>query len=316
MPFVRFFAAALVVASLPPHFLSAQSPRPNPADAAAPGNLPAQKIGARDLVALTVYSAPELSRQIRVSEEGWIQVPMLKRRIMAAGLMPSDLEQEITVGLREEEILIDPVVTVAMAEYASRPISVLGAVRRPVTFQASSPVKLLDALTRAEGLTPEAGAELLVTRQGLVTRVPVKGLIDRADPEFNLTLEGGEEIRVPEAGRVFVVGNVKKPGAFPVHDGQETSVLRLLAQSEGLLPFHAKTAYLFRSDDGGRRNEIAVELKKIMDRKSPDLSVRANDILYVPDNTRRRVSAQAIERILTFGSTTASGALVWGAAAR
>jgi len=296
--------------------LLAQANRPATPEPAVAGNLPAQKIGARDLIAISVYNAPELSRQVRVTEEGWIQVPMLKQRIAAAGRMPGDLEQSIVAALKQEEILVDPVVTVAVAEYTSRPISVLGAVRRPVTFQATSPVKLLDALTRAEGLSPEAGAEILVTRLGLVTRVPVKGLIDKADPALNLALEGGEEIRVPEAGRVFVVGNVKKPGAFPVHDGTETSVMRLLAQSEGLLPFHGKTAYLFRMDDGGRRSEIAVELKKIMERKSPDLAVRANDILYVPDNTRRRVSAQAIERILTFGSTTASGALVWGAAAR
>lgn len=294
----------------------AQASRPGPPDGPAGGNLPAQKIGARDLLSITVYNTPELSRQVRVTEEGWIQLPLLQRRIAAAGLMPADLERAISAGLKAEEILVDPVVTVAVAEYASRPISVLGAVRRPVTFQASSPLKLLDALTRAEGLSGEAGAEILVTRAGLVTRVPVKGLIDRADPQLNLTLEGGEEIRVPEAGRVFVVGNVKKPGAFPIQDGKDTSVMRLLAQSEGLLPFHGKTAYLFRSGEQGERGEIPVELKKIMDRKSPDLAVRANDILYIPDNTRRRMSVQAIERILSFGSTTASGVLVWGAAAR
>ena len=295
--------------------LRAQTIRPSPDAGAA--NLPAQKVGARDLVAIIVYNAPEMSRPVRVSEDGFIQLPMLKRRIAAVGHLPSELEKEIARALREEELLVDPVVTVTMAEYASRPISVMGAVRKPVTFQASGSLKLLDALTRAEGLGTEAGSEVLVTRpSGLVARIPVKGLIDRADPALNLTLEGGEEIRVPEAGRVFVVGNVKKPGAFPVHDGQETSVLRLLAQSEGLTPYHAKKAYLFRSDDQGGRSEIPVELKKIIDRKSADLPVRANDILYIPDNTTRRTSMQALERILSFGSTTASGVVIWGAAGR
>ena len=313
MRIFRVLRGALACCALSCCVLLAQANRPA-LDTPASGNLPAQKIGARDLLSLTVYNAPEIGRQVRVSEEGWIQVPMLKRRIAAAGLMPSDLEKEIAVALQEEQILIDPIVTVAVAEYASRPISVLGAVRRPVTFQANSPVKLLDALTRAEGLSPEAGGEILVTRAGLVTRVAVKGLIDRAEPALNLMLEGGEEIRVPVAGRVFVVGNVRKPGSFPVQDGQETSVLRLLAQSEGLMPFHSKMAYLFRTGQDGGRSEVPVELKKIMERKTPDLTVRANDILYVPDNTRRRVSVQALERILSFGSTTASGVLVWGAA--
>ena len=51
------------------------------------------------------------------------------------------------------------------------------------------------------------------------------GAIDTADPAANIKLTGGEEVRVPEAGRIFVVGNVKKPGAFAVRDGAETSVL-------------------------------------------------------------------------------------------
>ena len=75
----------------------------------------------------------------------------------------------------------------------------MGAVRKPVTFQASGPLKLLDALTRAEGLSPEAGPDILVTRRRdgheLVERIAVRRLIDSADPALNLTLEGGEEIR-------------------------------------------------------------------------------------------------------------------------
>ena len=154
--------------------LPGQPARPLPDTGAA--NLPAQKIGARDLVGIAVYNTPELSRPVRVSEDGFIQLPMVKRRIAAAGVLPIDLEKEIARALREEEILVDPVVTVTMAEYASRPISVMGAVRKPVTFQASGSLKLLDALTRAEGLGTEAGSEVLVTRPGgLVTRIPLKG---------------------------------------------------------------------------------------------------------------------------------------------
>jgi len=57
------------------------------------------------------------------------------------------------------------------------------------------------------------------------------------DPALNLHLEGGEDIRVPEAGRVFVLGRVKKPGAFFITDGSESSVMKALALSEGLDTF-------------------------------------------------------------------------------
>lgn len=58
-------------------------------------------------------------------------------------------------------------------------------------------------------------------------RIPVKGLIDATDPALNIKLYGGEEIRVPEAGKVYVVGNVKQPGALAVHHETETTVLKV-----------------------------------------------------------------------------------------
>jgi polysaccharide export outer membrane protein len=213
---------------------------------------------------------------------------------------------------------------VNVVEYHSRPISVAGAVRRPTTFQAIGAVTLLDALTRAEGLTPTAGPEVLITKRqagpdgsqvSLLQRIPVKSLIDEADPDSNLHLTGGEEIRVPEAGRVFVVGNVRRPGAYPVQDATDTTVLKVLALSEGLAPFAAKQAFILRRESAtGAKNEIPIELANIMNRKSPDVPLEQDDILYIPDNRSKRLSITALERILTFGTATASGVLIYGAA--
>jgi polysaccharide export outer membrane protein len=235
--------------------------------------------------------------------------------------MPNDLEDVIAKALAEEDLIVEPFVTVTVVEYSSRPISVAGAVRSPVTFQASAPVTLLEAVTRAGGLTEDAGSEILISksqtgpsglRTALVQRIPVKALIDSADPDANLRLTGGEEVRVPEAGRVFVVGNVKKPGAFVVRDGSETSVLKLLALAEGLSPFASKQAYIYRTEGSGPKNEIAIELSKIMDRKAADAALLPNDVLYIPDNRGRRLGMAALERILAFGSTAGATALIYG----
>ena len=205
---------------------------------------------------------------------------------------------------------MDPFVTVTVAEYNSHPISVVGAVRQPLTFQANGPVTLLEAITRAGGLSPEAGAEILVTRtqpgpdgtaSALVQRILVKGLIDAADPLLNIVLSGGEEIRVPESGKVYVIGNVKNPGAFPVGDGTESSVLKMLALSQGLMPYATKEAYIYRREGNGSKNEIPIPLSKIMERKAPDTPLLANDILYVPDNKGRRMTLGALEKIAMFG---------------
>lgn len=292
-------------------------------DGGAAANLPEQRIGANDLISLAVYGAPEFNRTLRVSPEGSVRLPMVKVPIKAQGSLPGELEAAIAASLTEEKILVDPVVTVTMVEYHSRPISVSGAVRKPTTFQAVGAVRLLDALSKAEGLSEAAGAEILVTRHrpgpdgeqlALVQRIPVKGLIDAADAELNLVLHGGEEIRVPEAGRVFVVGNVRKPGAFLIEDSTETTVLKMLAMSEGLAPYSAKNAYIYRREGAsGGKNEIPIELNKILERKSPDVPLLANDVLYIPDNRGRRVTMSAIDRILGFGAQTASGVLIYGA---
>lgn len=284
------------------------------------GNLPAHQVGPNDLLSISVVGAPELSRSIRVADDGFIQLPLLKERISVQGLLPAGIEQRIVQALVREELYVDPVVTVTIMEYFSRPITVSGAVRKPVTFQSTGQVHLLDAIGRAEGLANDAGPDILVSRKGealtgLPQRIPIRELMSGPNSDLNLVLQGGEEIRVPEAGKIFVVGNVKRPGAFPVQQTDGLSVLKLLALSEGLLPFSAKHAYVIRRDAGpSGRKETAIPLKEILARKSPDVNLSADEILYVPDNQGRRLSLATLERVISFGSTTASGLLIWGAA--
>ena len=281
-------------------------------------NLPAQPVGAADLLAVSVYGAPELTRTVRVGEDGLIRLPMLHERIDARGLLPADLERRIADVLMDEGLLVDPAVTVTIAEYHSRPISVAGAVRSPLTFQAVGKTTLLEAITRAQGLAEDAGAEILLTRPsrggqpGFTERISRTQLIEAADPAQNMVLEGGEEIRVPQIGRVFVVGNVRKPGAFRVENGGQTSVLKAVAMAEGLAPYAKRVAYIYRPVDGASRAEIVVELGKILDRKDEDITLLANDILYIPDHRARRVTASALEKAIAFATGTMSGILILG----
>ena len=284
-------------------------------------NLPVEKIGRDDLIGITVYDAPELTRTVRVNSEGDIRLPMLQQHVPAAGLYPVELEAAITTALTGENILVDPIVTVTVVEYRSRPISVVGAVKNPLTFQATGTVTLLDAISQAQGLTDNAGAEILVTRQAsgttdksvMVTqRIPVYGLLNGVDSTLNLHLEGGEEIRVPEAGRIFVSGNVKKPGAFYITNGSQSSILKALALSEGLDSFPSHKAYIYRLEgDSGSRTEILVELKKILNRKSPDVALLANDILYVPNAAGLQAAMKVLQTSVGVGTSLTSSLIYY-----
>jgi polysaccharide biosynthesis/export protein len=280
-------------------------------------NLPAQKIQPNDLLAVSVYDEPELTRTVRVGEDGSIGLPMLKNRIAASGLMPAQLETAIANALQDGEILVNPVVIVTMLEYSSsRAVSVMGSVRKPLTFTVVGSVRLLDALARAEGLNTDAGPEVLISRPGAAfsERIVLKELMDGTDPQLNIVLEGGEEIRVPEARKIYVLGNVKKPGAFPVRDGSENTVLKMLAMVEGVTQYAAKQAYIYRAGEVGQpRQEIPLQLKRILARKAPDVGLNADDILYIPDATGLRMGLTALEKAAMIGSGAAAAVIYAGA---
>ena len=223
-------------------------------------NLPVSRIGANDLLGITVYDSPELTRTARVGADGDIRLPMIKEHIRAAGLYPEELEKAIVAVLVDDKVLVDPLVTVSIMEYQSRSITVVGAVRSPVTFQAMGDVRLLDAITRAGGLADNAGPEILISHPALdandkepivVRRVPARGLLDdAASSSTNLPLQPGDDVRVPEAGKVYVFGNVQKPGFFYLTDKAQSSVRIALALSSGLTGHSASSGYIYRQEGG------------------------------------------------------------------
>lgn len=278
----------------------------------------AEQLGNSDVVGVSVYDSPELSRSVRIDAQGDIRLPMIQQRIHAAGLVPSQLEGAISTALVDEHIMVDPIVSVAVVEYHSKPITIVGAVRNPTTFQVTGPVTLLDAISHAGGIAEGAGSEILVSRPSptdpsivLTDRIEIHALLDGTNPAANPTLTGGENIRVPEAGRIFVVGNVKRPGPFMITDDSESSILKALSIAGGLDSFSSHTAYIYRMDGStGHKNEIPVDVHKILARKSPDVPLFANDMLYVPNATGARVSAKTLEVAAGVG-LAAAGVLVY-----
>ena len=315
--FIAF--SALFAGVLP---LTAQDPHqtvPVPvADLNPSSNLPSQPVGPEDLLGLQVYDAPEFTRTVRVSAKGAIRLPMLKSEIRVQGLLPNEIEVLVKEALVREELLVDPFVTVNIVEYHSRPISVGGAVKTPTIFQAIGSVSLLDALARAGGLVADqAGPEIIVTKPNgdtntrSIQRIPVKALYSGSDPELNLKLTGGEEIRVPDVGKIIVSGSVTHPGPYPVLDGADNTVTTAIAQAGGTIQYFSHIAYIFRPDDKGARHEIKVDLGKILKRQSPDITLQAKDVLYVPDSSTRRITQNTINSLTgVAGSAAVAGIYV------
>jgi len=273
-------------------------------------NLPFQPVGPEDLIGLQVYDAPEFTRTVRVSEQGSIRLPMLKNPIRVQGLLPDEIGVMVKEALEREQLFVDPFVSVNIVEYHSRPISVSGAVKTPTIFQAIGTVTLLDALARAGGIDQNvAGSEIIVTRPNgdsntqSIQRIPVKALISNSDPDLNIKLTGGEQIRVPDVGKFVVFGSVNKPGAYPVLDGNANTVLTAIAQAQGTVQYFSHTAYLYRPDDKGTMHEILVPLGEILKRKAADIPIQAKDSLYVPDSSGRRLTQNMVTTMTGVGAS-------------
>jgi polysaccharide export outer membrane protein len=236
---------------------------------------------------------------------------LLQQPLPAAGLMPDALRDEIASALKAQHLLVRPAVDVSVVEYRSHDVTIAGAVKTPTTIQEFGNLRVLDALGQAGGLLPEAGPEVIVEQaDGSSQRLSVRQLFDGLHPKLNILVAAGAQIRVPECERVFVVGDVKRPGAFPYRDMQDTTVLKLLALSGGLDSFSRNMAYIYRTEPGSaQKREIEVPLRRILDRKSEDVKLAANDILYVPTNGRLKASASVVNHLTGMGNAAVSAAI-------
>src|SRR5580700_229007 len=123
-------------------------------------------IGTGDLLHIEVFDVPELSRDVRVGDAGDISYPLIPSKITAAGLTPFQLEQKMEQLLIENGLVTHPQVSVFVKEQNSQPVSVVGAVQKPMVYQVIRPTTLLELLAEAGGVTDEAGSIIIVTRAG------------------------------------------------------------------------------------------------------------------------------------------------------
>ena len=280
-------------------------------------SLPVQKLGSDDLIQIQVFNFPEFSRAARISASGTIQLPLVKDPIPAAGKLPSEIEAEIVDVLRASELVVNPAVTVSILEYGSRPVTVSGAVKVPVLFQAIGHVTLIDAITRAGGLAVDAGPEILINRPAseITQHINARLLFSEDGNGQNIELAGGEAIRVPVAGKVYVVGDVKSSGAFPVTDNSDTTVLKALSLAGGVGAYPSAEAYIIRRDEiTGTKQKIAIDLKGILKQKTADFPLLADDIFFVPEDTKKKQTNLILDRIVTYGAAIATGLIIYNAA--
>lgn len=284
-------------------------------------------IGPGDMLHVVVYDEPELEQHARVTDSG--DLPLLMGgNVKVASLTPEAAAAAIEKALIDGHYLIHPRVSVTVEQYATQNVSIIGDVRNPGAYPITTGRTVADTIALAGGLMPEASRNIVIQRHAtgaMVTYFLSNNPIVTPDsnapgvnPDKSTTLLSrntlvypGDTVRVAKAELVFALGDVGRPGGFPVvNNDSDLTVLQLVAMAGGTNKTAAAGhARILRKEPDGTYQQIPMQLSDMQKGKKPDYTLQANDILYVPFSYMRNTA-------LSVGAITAatSGAAIYAAA--
>jgi polysaccharide export outer membrane protein len=240
-------------------------------------------IGPQDVLGITVFDQPTLSNKYTVEADGTFTFPLVGR-VKAGGLTLRAFEGELK-RLLADGYFKDPQLSVAVDEYRSQRIFVVGEVRNPGAVALSGGMTLIEVIARAGSTLPTASGELLVVRHsGEATgpqppdsptaetiRISLKDLESGARAP-NVQLRDGDTIFVPQAAFVYVFGQVRNPGSYPVQ--RDTTVLQALSLAGGVTETGAMNRLRIVRIVDGQKKEFKVK---------PTDIVKGGDTVIVPE---------------------------------
>ncbi len=265
----------------------------------APAGSPAQApesllIGPGDMLHIQIFDTPELEQHARVTDAGELPL-LLGGSVKASALTPAQAARAIEKVLLDGHYLLRPKVLVAIEEYATQKVSVLGEVKTPGAYAIDTPRSVLDVLTLAGGLTELADRKILIERRSSQEKIPYF-VSNKPDAAFDTAIQihPGDTLLIPRAGIVFALGDVGRPGGYTMTNNEgKISVLELLARAGGTnhsaVPSHAK---LIRND-GEKVTEISVPLSAMQKGNRMDMPLHPGDIVYVPFSYMRNIAENA-----------------------
>ncbi|MEX0802441.1 MAG: polysaccharide biosynthesis/export family protein [Candidatus Binatia bacterium] len=256
------------------------------------------RMGADDLVQITIYNIPEQDARVtprtvmlRVSQKGVIAVPLIGN-VPVQGKTTGELEQDL--AQRYAKYIRNPHIGVLITEYRQR-VSVMGAVQKPGVFELTGPKSVIDLLALAGGVTDRAGNQVHIYRQDeqgarqsvvidLMVLANSAGLImnDKNAAMVNMPLQAGDVINVPQAGMFFVDGAVGKAGSYPL--GRSYTLTQALATAGGVNVELANQneISIYRRRSPTNVEAIPIDLDKIMAGNALDPQVQPDDVIVVP----------------------------------
>ena len=290
------FSLLLTLAASPALRASQKEPSGSPAPAAsvplatgAPQAPSDYQIGPKDLLDIKVFEIPDLNGERRVTDAGMISLPLLGD-FPVAGLTTTQLSDRLN-GMLTAKYVNRANVSVIVKEFASKPVSIVGAVFHPGSLVVSGYWTLLQAISAAGGLTEAAGRKIYILRRsdnGLSDTLEVKvdDLFRASASQWNITLAPGDVVNVPAKRmvRVFCLGEVKQPGALEFDSDDRITLLAAIAKAGGLTDRASHSIRIKRRGPDGKDMEQIANFNRIVSGKDADPVLKGDDVVVAKES--------------------------------
>ncbi len=252
-------------------------------------------IGAEDVVDIKVWGHDDLSRSIIVAADGYFSFPLIGR-VRAAGLTVRQLENQIA-KLLDKDYIVNPQVSVTVSEYKSKKVFILGEISRPGAYYLSKTDTLLEIISKAGGVTGNAGRDIMIVRPaseaslqqptGLdsksseIIHVNLQALLS-GDVAENVDVQNNDTIYVPKTSVFSVFGEVGSPGSYPLD--KELSILEAISLAGGPTQEADPQRLELLRRDGDEQQKIIVNIKELLEASdgSEELLIQDGDVIYQP----------------------------------
>jgi polysaccharide export outer membrane protein len=259
------------------------------------------KLGPADLIEVNVYNVPELTSKVRVSNSGDVYLPLIDY-VHVDGLTQEEAQSLIEKRLADGGFVRNPHVTIFVDEAASQGVTVLGEVLKAGIYPDVADHKLYEVISEAGGFTPSASRKIAVIRRNLAEPIRIdlpRNLAD--DLSGNIDILPGDTITIPRAPIIYVVGDVGRPSGLLVDNGTLT-VLQALALAGGTnRTAKMGGARIIRKGPSGM-TETPVHIKQMLEAKSPDVTLQADDILFVPVSAGKIAAGRTFEAAMAMAT--------------
>ncbi|RJR35210.1 MAG: hypothetical protein C4567_14800 [Deltaproteobacteria bacterium] len=274
------------------------------------------KVGPEDQLIIEIYGQDKLNRELRVSGQGEITMPLVGV-VKVAGMTPLEIENRLS-ALYDAKYLVNPQITVAVKEFRHQRVAVTGAVAKPGSYEIIGPRTLLEVLSLAGGFInqgyptgggAQAGDVVNVIRHqnapdlvetlkaGKAAQpfapktetmvIDLRRLVSGQEPRLNIPVRNGDVVHVPFAGTAYVLGGVKKPGNVAVKEN--ITISQAVAMAGGVDPILGTSSItIMRFDDQGKPISINTNLDSIIARKDPDLPLKDSDVVVVNESAIKK----------------------------